>query len=214
MLFTAVVASVGLVAACSAAPQEVAAPAPTPFVVPTTTPTPAAAPTGEAPDWTAVSGRAQRVATVAAPTEIALPTIGVTADIVPVRVDADGVLGVPENPSTVGWWRRGAAPGDPEGTVVLDVHLDSRTYGRGPFAAATSLRRGDDVVVTDKAGVDHTYEVSGVTTYKKTALPYEELFTQDGPPRMVLVTCGGQYRASQGGWDSNVVVVFEPVARR
>jgi hypothetical protein len=177
--------------------------------VPTVTPAPA---TDVDTDWAAGRARAQRVATVPAPVDISLPTLDVSAEIVPVRVDAEGVLGVPENPSTVGWWRRGAVPSDTEGTVVLDVHLDSRTYGRGPFAAATSLRPGDEAIVTDKSGVTHTYEVVAVTTYEKSVLPYEELFAQTGPRRMVLVTCGGEYRASQGGWDSNVVITFEPTS--
>lgn len=123
----------------------------------------------------------------------------------------DGVLGVPERPTTVGWWAGGASPTDAQGTVVLDVHLDSRRYGRGPFGKATQLAAGDVVTVTDSAGKRHDYRVTSVDTYRKTALPYDELFAQTGPARMVLVTCGGTYRRDAGGWDSNVVVAFEPV---
>jgi hypothetical protein len=42
------------------------------------------------------------------------------------------------------------------------------------------------------------------------ALPYEELFRQSGPERVVFVTCGGTYNRSGGGWDSNVEVTFRP----
>jgi sortase (surface protein transpeptidase) len=140
---------------------------------------------------------------------IDLPTIGISAPIVPVSVE-DGVLEVPPSVSTVGWWRRGASPKDSEGTVVLDVHRDSRKEGRGPFASAERLSPGDQVSLIDADGVTHSYRVTTVTTYAKTALPYAELFRQDGPARMVLVTCGGAYDKSGGGWDSNVVVEFEP----
>jgi hypothetical protein len=52
--------------------------------------------------------------------------------------------------------------------------------------------------------------VAAVETYLKERLPYERLFDQSGPPRVVLVTCGGEYRRDAGGWDSNVVVTFTP----
>jgi sortase (surface protein transpeptidase) len=208
-----------LTAACGQAPPVAAPPPATPFVVPTSPSAPGTSPSAvgdaagskqPARSWSDRSGRGSVVDFTPAPTRIDLPSIGVSAPIVPVSVEPDGQLQVPDSVRTVGWWRRGAAPADTEGTVVLDVHRDTRAEGRGPFAQAERLRRGDGVTVTDDEGVEHRYRVTSVEVFRKVALPYEELFTQDGPARMVLVTCGGVYRASQGGWDSNVVVVFEP----
>ena len=94
----------------------------------------------------------------------------------------------------------------------MTAHLDSRQYGTGPFARAKDLQPGAQMGLTDKEGVERNYLVSGVETYRKQALPYERLFSQDGPERVVLVTCGGTYDRDSGGWDSNVVVTFIPVA--
>lgn len=66
------------------------------------------------------------------------------------------------------------------------------------------------MTLRDADGRDHGYLVESVDSYVKAALPYERLFAQDGPARVVLVTCGGTYRRDAGGWDSNVVVTFAP----
>ena len=95
--------------------------------------------------------------------------------------------------------------------MVLAAHLDSKKYGVGPFARATNLAVGDRMELRDEDGTIHRYRVEAVDTFVKTALPYEDLFRQSGPERVVLVTCGGVYRAENGGWDSNVVVTFVKV---
>ena len=101
-------------------------------------------------------------------------------------------------------------PGAGRGSVVLVAHLDSRKYGTGPFSRAKDLNVGDPMTLTDKTDVVHQYRVESVETYLKKALPYEQLFAQSGPERVVIVTCGGEYHRDSGGWDSNVVVSFTP----
>ena len=36
-------------------------------------------------------------------------------------------------------------------------------------------------------------------------------FDQTGDHRLVLITCTGNYHADRGGYDSNLVVIAEPV---
>jgi hypothetical protein len=142
------------------------------------------------------------------PSRLSMPSINVDAEVVPVSAP-DGVLEVPPDPRVVGWWSGGAQPGDQEGSVVLDVHLDSVEHGFGPFAAVHHLEPGDPAQVVGADGSDHDYTVVDVVTYEKTVLPHAELFRRDGPPKAVLVTCGGEFDPVHG-WDSNVVVVMEP----
>lgn len=144
----------------------------------------------------------------AAPTALDLAAVGIRARIVPVTA-VDRVLRPPAQPWIVGWWRDGAGPGSEHGTTVLTAHLDSARYGAGPFWRLSSLRAGDPLTVTDTRGRDHRYVVRSVRLYRKAALPYASLFAQDGPDRVVLVTCGGSYRRGSG-WDSNVVATFVP----
>jgi sortase (surface protein transpeptidase) len=145
-----------------------------------------------------------------APSSITIPAIDIEAEVVPV-VSEDGVLGVPEEPWVAGWWQDGASPGGAEGAVLLDAHVDSIAFGPGPFSRVTELEPGDLATITVADGSAFTYRVQDVTSYTKADLPYEQLFSQAGPERLVFVTCGGRYLGpDEGGYESNVVVVFVP----
>jgi LPXTG-site transpeptidase (sortase) family protein len=138
---------------------------------------------------------------------IRIPAIDIDSAVQAVGTE-DRVLQIPPEPWVVGWWRDGARPGGDRGTVVLTAHLDSREFGTGPFVRAKDLSRGAAMVMVDTEGIRHRYRVERVDTFRKTALPYDDLFRQTGPERVVLVTCGGTYDRDHGGWDSNVVVTF------
>jgi hypothetical protein len=143
------------------------------------------------------------------PTSITLPDLRLTSKVDPVGAP-DRVLDIPANPEVVGWWRDGVGVGASQGTVVLAVHLDSRRYGTGPYAAVDGLTTGAPMTLRDGQGRSQSFTVVSVDRYRKTALPYERIFRQKGASRVVLVTCGGEYNAAAGGWDSNVVVTFRP----
>lgn len=143
------------------------------------------------------------------PVGIRIPAIDIDSAVSDVGTE-DRVLQIPPQPWVVGWWRDGARPGGNHGTIVLAAHLDSREYGTGPFVRAKDLPPGATMVMLDADGQKHRYRVERVDTFYKAALPYEDLFRQSGPERVVLVTCGGTYDRNHGGWDSNVVVTFTP----
>src|SRR5262245_29187395 len=50
---------------------------------------------------------------VAAPARLSVPALGVDADVEAVGVDGQGRMGTPSRPEHVGWYRQGAAPGQP-----------------------------------------------------------------------------------------------------
>jgi sortase (surface protein transpeptidase) len=155
------------------------------------------------PDPSASTSRGTR------PVSLRIPSIDIDSQVEPVGTD-DRVLQIPPEPWVVGWWRDGVGAGGGRGTVVMTAHLDSRRYGTGPFVRAKDLAVGSRMTMTDVNGAAHDYAVEAVDTFNKQALPYAELFTQRGPERVVLVTCGGTYNRDAGGWDSNVVVTFVP----
>jgi hypothetical protein len=135
----------------------------------------------------------------------------VSSAVLPVGT-VDRVLEIPPRPWDVGWWEDGVGLGSPQGTVVLVARLDSAEYGKGPFRNAVTLPPGARMTLTGP-GIASAYQVAPVETCSKEVLPYEELFAQDGPGRVVPVTCGGTYRSS-AGWDSDVVVTLTPVSTR
>jgi hypothetical protein len=40
----------------------------------------------------------------------------------------------------------------------------------------------------------------------------EETFDIDGPPRLVLITCAGEFRPDRGGYSRNLIVIARPVS--
>lgn len=177
---------------------------------PAATPTSGPRPSPLRADVTTSSARLSDRSTDAGPVpaRLALPRLGVDAEVVAVGVDPDGQMSVPEDVAEVGWYRHGPVPGV-EGSAVLAGHVDSRTQGLGVFAELTRLAVGDEVVVTDVAGEATSWVVTGRQTLDKATLPVDDLYRRDGPPRLVLITCGGGFDADRGSYRSNVVVVAE-----
>jgi hypothetical protein len=149
---------------------------------------------------------------IGAPRRLQIHALGVNAPVHPVDVAAGGALGVPDDPKVVGWWRGSAMPGQPRGTVVLDGHVDSARAGTGAFFELAHLGPGRQVVVTTTAGTT-TYVVAARAVYVKRNLP-RQVFDQSGPPRLVLLTCGGPFNRRTHHYDDNVVVFATPTSSK
>lgn len=149
------------------------------------------------------------------PSRILMSRPDVDARVEPVDVLPDGNLVIPEDVRTVGWWRSGAAPGSPVGTVVLAGHVDSATAGPGalfhldqaPVGSRITLRGTNPTAAQDT----QVYEVVGRRRYAKAALPAAALFAQGRTPRLVVITCGGEFDPVTRHYTDNVVVFAEPV---
>ena len=143
------------------------------------------------------------------PTALAIPALRVQATVVP--VDSSGeILGVPADPAQVGWWTGSAPPGAASGTVVIDGHIDSATTGPGAFYQLADLHIDDLLIITTTTGDRRNYAVTGRRTYlKANGLP-PDLFATTGPPRLVLITCGGSFDRSTGSYSHNIVVFATP----
>ena len=141
------------------------------------------------------------------PGSVTLP--GATAPVVPVATGPDGALVVPDPPTTVGWWAPGALAGAASGTTVLAGHVDSAAAGLGTFALLRDLAVGDRVVLTGADGRAPAYRVTGRRQLGKAALP-ADLFAGGGPPRLVLITCGGRFDRTTRHYTDNVLVYAEP----
>ena len=125
--------------------------------------------------------------------------------MLPIRL-VDGALTPPADAQQVGWWSEGARPGAASGSAVLTGHTVHT--GGGAFDDLETLAPGDDVVVrTDRGPV--TYDVVSVQVLGRGELARRsaDVFEQDGPSRLVLITCED--------WDgtaylSNVIVTATP----
>jgi Sortase domain len=172
-------------------------------------PVPAAAPVAEVPTVVTRDAAPSTVPQRPSPVRVAVPGLDVDAPVEPVGVRDDGQMALPDDVDRLGWYRFGPAPGA-DGSAVLAGHVDDVTQGLGALAPLRDAEPGAEVVVTDAAGADTRWQVVSRETVAKQALPVDRLFARSGPPRVVLITCGGEFLPEVGGYESNVVVVAEP----
>jgi LPXTG-site transpeptidase (sortase) family protein len=139
---------------------------------------------------------------------VRIPRIGVDAPVVPIKSNEDRVLNPPRDPSVVGWWSDGAAPGEPRGSAVLVGHT-IRNNGGGVFDHVRDLSRGDAIEVE---GWDPTltYRVKSIDVLSKAELARnaEEIFARSGAGRLVIITCEDW---DGNAWRSNIVTIAAPV---
>jgi sortase (surface protein transpeptidase) len=143
------------------------------------------------------------------PQLLIIPRLGLKMPVVATKVDDAGLMDLPDRPSRIGWYSYGPRPGAPSGSAVLGGHIDSRKYGIGPLADLRRLSGGDEIIVRTTSGSFH-FEVDSVRMIRKQRLPVSEIFARNGSPRLRIVSCGGAYVPSRGGYAENVVVTATP----
>jgi LPXTG-site transpeptidase (sortase) family protein len=144
------------------------------------------------------------------PTRIELPS-GRSAQVQPEQT-VNGVLQIPADIQHVGWWDGSAAAGDPFGSTVIAGHVDSRAQGLGFFAELLLIQVGDLITLRSDTA-DLTYRVVSTALVNKEALASDnQALDQRGPHRLVLITCSGQWHPEVRSYDSNLVLVADPVA--
>ena len=138
------------------------------------------------------------------PREVRIPRLGVRAEVLPVATRGDTLV-PPADPTELGWWAEGVQPGRP-GRALIAGHTVHT--GGGALDDLETLGRGDRVVVEGDRSTSR-WVVTSVDVLGKGDLAgqAQRLFRQDGPARLVLLTCED--------WDgsaylSNVVVVAKP----
>lgn len=142
------------------------------------------------------------------PARLRIPSIGVDAPVVPVGLEPDGSMEVPDA-TDVGWYEPGARPGSTQGSAVLAAHVDYA--GRpGAFFDLRLLPEGAEVFVVAPDGHELRFLVEGRAQVDKDELPVEELFRSAGPPLLTLITCGGSFDPSARHYDDNIVVRAAP----
>jgi hypothetical protein len=146
------------------------------------------------------------------PTEISIATLGVQAPIDQVGVYDDGSVEIPEDITRVGWYRFGAGPRQGAGSTVIVGHRDGFDEGPGAFYSVSALEPGDVVELQLEDGNARTYEVVSREAIDRTLLPSDDVFDEDGPERLTLISCIGYFDRDNGGYQQNVVVTAIPAA--
>ncbi|YCK35217.1 class F sortase [Actinomadura sp. ATCC 39365] len=173
-------------ASASPPPQYVVIPVPPP---PTAQPSPDAAAEAVAP-----------------PTRLDIEAIGVSAPIVQVGLDPNGVIEPPplDKENLVGWYGLGPSPGE-VGPAVLLGHVDTRT-APAVFARLKELRPQDRITVAHTDGRRDVFVVDRVERVAKTAFPSAQVYGSTSDPALRIITCGGAFNTTSRSYADNVIV--------
>lgn len=163
-----------------------------------------AAATRAAPSAGSPSLRRPQPLRVARPARLVIPSLGVSTRLETLGLLADGRLAPPRDPDRAGWWRGGPRPGRP-GAAVIAGHVDSRS-GPAVFARLGRLRRGDRIVVVDRAGRAIPFSVIRTEEHAKDRFPTQRVYGRTQGRALRLITCSGAFDRASGHYRSNVVV--------
>jgi len=141
------------------------------------------------------------------PREVVVPRLHVDSDVVPISGQS-GELLPPSDPQVLGWWREGQPVGAAEGSAVITGHTVHT--GGGALDHLDKLVVGDSLRVrTDHGWIRYVVQRARIYPTEALARDAEEIFRQDGPGRLVVITCddwNGEF------YESNAVVFATPVA--
>lgn len=143
------------------------------------------------------------------PADLRLPD-GTVVPVQPVTTRQDGILDVPEDITTAGWWRGGSRLGDPLGSTLIAAHVDSTTQGLGPYAVLLGAHQGQQVVVRSRS-LQQTFTVSSLRLVPQGTLADDAwIYSPSGKRRLTLVTCAPPYDKAHGGYQNLAVITAVP----
>ncbi len=147
----------------------------------------------------------------AIPARLLIPVIHVNASIEAVGITPDGELAVPtQNPwEDVGWYASGPYPGE-RGSAVIDGHLDRPGGYPAVFWRLRDLHIGDKVMVIDANGKTLHFHVIDIALYSPQDAPIQEIFGNETGTYLNLITCAGDWIASQHQTTLRLVIYTSP----
>lgn len=140
-----------------------------------------------------------------APQRVHVESLGIDAPVLPI-VTEGSTLDPPPDPRDLGWWADGAQPGAVRGSALITGHTVHD--GGGALDDLETLAPGAEVGVRTARGLIR-YVVESVVVLDKDTIARRapQLFDQEVPGRLVLVTCEDW---DGSGYRSNVVVTAVP----
>jgi LPXTG-site transpeptidase (sortase) family protein len=134
--------------------------------------------------------------------------------MIPVGVRGDNSINIPENVSTVGWYKHGAAPGSKGGSVVIVGHRDDTDPEPGAFYSINKLKKGHMIII-EYNNYTLFYTVKYINLIDKNMF-YKisnKVFSLTGKPKLRLISCIGPYNKKWGGYKQNIIVTAEPLTK-
>jgi len=143
-------------------------------------------------------------APIAAPTWLDIPSAHISAPVVGLGVDANGIMEAPATPDVVGWYRMSARAGQP-GNSVLSGHVDWGT-NTAVFWGLRNLAPSDFIVLHGEDSTQHRYAVQWNRVYSRDDPALTSVVRGVSGSVLTLITCEGVYdRTSRDYSDRRIV---------
>ena len=139
-----------------------------------------------------------------APVSVSIAALDVQSDVVPLGLEDDGTVEVPQGAHLSGWYDASPTPGE-LGPSVLAAHVDWADEP-GVFHDLLELEIGDEIEVLREDGSVATFRVDRVETYRKAEFPTDAVYGDIDHAGLRLITCGGSFDEDTGDYADNVVV--------
>lgn len=140
-----------------------------------------------------------------APALLAIPSLGITANVQQTGLTKSGAMGTPSNFTDVAWYKYGPAPGQ-AGSAVIDGHVDNGLALAGVFKHLGDIKLGDDVYVTTTSGQKLHFKVVDIEIYPYQDAPTNVIFNRDDQVRLNLITCDGTWVKGGHTYNERLVV--------
>ncbi|KQX08007.1 hypothetical protein ASC59_09960 [Leifsonia sp. Root1293] len=93
---------------------------------------------------------------------------------------------------------------------MIAAHVDALDYDIGPLSRLPEATAGTEIFVTVDDGSTMRYIVQTEGMVRKPEVDWPSVFDRNGPPRLVVVTCGGEFDYERRVYLDNVVVTAMP----
>ncbi|MFE6076576.1 class F sortase [Paenibacillus sp. NPDC057886] len=138
------------------------------------------------------------------PVRLCIPSVNLSAPVVPVGTQKDGRLGVPKSSKIAGYYAEGVLPGEP-GNALIAGHVDDYK-GPGIFYPLKKLKPGAFILLFDEGNRHLIYQVESVESYFTKEAPLDRIFGQTDDFRLNLITCTGKYNRAKQEHEQRLIV--------
>lgn len=138
------------------------------------------------------------------PVRIAVPSIRLDEEVVPVGVRTDGTMATAGFRS-VSWYAHGPIPGSP-GNAVFAGHLDDGLGLPAVFSRLNRIEIGDTVVVYDAEGNALAFEVYDKRIYRAGEASLSDIMGDRRASGIALITCRGSWIREEKQYEERLVV--------
>ena len=167
-------------------------------------PAPVAHSVKPAPTIKSATKKSDAFGTMAKPSLLSIPSLGITSPVRPVGMTPSGTMDIPDSLTDAGWYEQSVNPGNP-GKAVMAVHTG---YPKKPskFRQLETIHPGDTIQVKDTAGVTATFDVIETAKYQADSAPLATIFGSSPTARLNIVTCSGAWDPAHNSYAERLVV--------